>query len=624
MKLRCLGILLVGLILAHGARARDWTYIPSPQALPGFPPPAWSGYGPNNSTSALYMTESAVGLGSRDATITGQAAICYVPDGSALPAAVEYDLGDVYNLYELYYWTPNYQGYQTSVMKNVEIAYKVNAGDSYTVLKTVTMAKGAAAPDVEVGPTNQDGTGDPVDLENVQARYLRLTYLDNWGGPYHEAGKFRVYQAGQPLDQVLTLANYGPAGKTGGIQSIDASALDGTAFSLVNPPSLPASLNSGQSLALTIRFNGADPNTPYTADLPIEYTDQYGTHLATVHLTGQTEDTPVAFALTPATHDFGTVQVGQTQSILIELTNDENAAAAATVDRIEISGGGQLLTISAKPGLPLVLDPGEIAEVEVQLHAHVSGLGPLVASLEADFDDGVDARTLSCDFTALIAGPEPTFIPNVAATASTYYYETENYHPKWLVETEGEVGVTEVPAYALGSKQMLHSSAIYLAQWYSTYLDPWEIQWVEFDLQQVYSLGQMWVWNLNFPGTGYFSAESGMKDVHVLYKTAVDDAWSTLTASGGGDVFTLAKAAGADDQPATNLHDPDLPDTWGDPVPFGGLQARYVRIQQASVAPGEGNWGGGGYSYAGLAHVRFYQSAPPPNAVGTGAWAIYR
>jgi len=213
---------------------------------------------------------------------------------------------------------------------------------------------------------------------------------------------------------------------------------------------------------------------------------------------------------------------------------------------------------------------------------------------------------------------EPYYIPDVTVTASTYYYDLDTYKPSnVLTVADGPTtGCTEVPAEQIGSRGMLHAAGYQLGShnltWYTTYVYPWEIQWIEFDLQQAYPLDETLIWNLNYPGTGYFSHGSSMKNVHVLYKVNSADDWTTKTAPGGGDYHTLAQANGLDDMPATNLYDAGEANGWGDPIQWNGTMARFVRFQTINATAGDMNWGGGGYGYVGLSKVRFYSTNVVP------------
>jgi hypothetical protein len=118
--------------------------------------------------------------------------------------------------------------------------------------------------------------------------------------------------------------------------------------------------------------------------------------------------------------------------------------------------------------------------------------------------------------------------------------------------------------------------------------------WIQYELDKVYKLHKMWIWNSNQIFEGLFGF--GMKDVTVEYSTNGAD-WTVLA-----DVPEFTKAPGA----AGYAHDTT--------VDFGGAAAKYVRLTATS------NWGGVLPQY-GLSEVRFFSipvSAREPSP-GSGA-----
>ncbi|MHC4508962.1 MAG: LamG-like jellyroll fold domain-containing protein, partial [Planctomycetota bacterium] len=103
--------------------------------------------------------------------------------------------------------------------------------------------------------------------------------------------------------------------------------------------------------------------------------------------------------------------------------------------------------------------------------------------------------------------------------------------------------------------------------------------WIQYELDKVYKLHQMWVWNSNQIFEGLFGF--GLKDVTVEYSTNGTD-WAALA---GVPQFT--KAPGM----AGYAHDTT--------VDFGGAVAQFVRLTATS------NWGGLLPQY-GLSEVRFF------------------
>ncbi|MHC4510441.1 MAG: LamG-like jellyroll fold domain-containing protein, partial [Planctomycetota bacterium] len=103
--------------------------------------------------------------------------------------------------------------------------------------------------------------------------------------------------------------------------------------------------------------------------------------------------------------------------------------------------------------------------------------------------------------------------------------------------------------------------------------------WIQYELDKVYKLHQMWVWNSNQIFEGLFGF--GLKDVTVEYSTDGVD-WTALAG-----VPEFAQAPGTDDYAHNTT------------VDFGGAVAKYVRLTAAS------NWGGILPQYS-LSEVRFF------------------
>lgn len=126
--------------------------------------------------------------------------------------------------------------------------------------------------------------------------------------------------------------------------------------------------------------------------------------------------------------------------------------------------------------------------------------------------------------------------------------------------------------------------------------------WVIFDLQKVYPIGEMWIWNYNqfdtsCPEVPYINR--GLKNIS-LYYSLDNTNWTEL--KGKGYPYQLAKADGSPVCGATNLNDGK-----NSPIDFFGISARYVKLTANTIA-GQGNWGGidGMERKFGLSKVRFY------------------
>ncbi len=104
--------------------------------------------------------------------------------------------------------------------------------------------------------------------------------------------------------------------------------------------------------------------------------------------------------------------------------------------------------------------------------------------------------------------------------------------------------------------------------------------WIEYELDKVYKLHEMWVWNSN--QASEYIIGFGFKDVTIEYSTNGTD-YTTL-----GTTHEFARAPGAADY----AHDTT--------VDFGGAAAKYIRLTANS------NWGEGLTDRYGLSEVRFF------------------
>ncbi|MGD8499975.1 MAG: discoidin domain-containing protein, partial [Phycisphaerales bacterium] len=152
-------------------------------------------------------------------------------------------------------------------------------------------------------------------------------------------------------------------------------------------------------------------------------------------------------------------------------------------------------------------------------------------------------------------------VGNVAATASS---QAEDQGP-------------ENAADGSGLTDDLHSNETE-DMWISSTDDPGPV-WIEYELDKVYKLHEMWVWNYN--GESILSG-FGLRNVTIEY--SADGTHYTKL----GDTHEFAQGTGMDDY----AHNP--------PVNFDGAAAQYVRITANS------NWGGAIFNQYGLSEVRFF------------------
>jgi len=125
---------------------------------------------------------------------------------------------------------------------------------------------------------------------------------------------------------------------------------------------------------------------------------------------------------------------------------------------------------------------------------------------------------------------------------------------------------------------------------------PWitsNTQWIRFDLDQVYSLDEMWIWNWN--DAGY--PQQGMKQVKIIVSTT--DTEAGYLAGDADPVFDgiIPMAPGGTGVEAFV-------------VDMGGVAARYILMYIPTSAGTDHNWSNGLYTEDGLSEVRFYVPEP--------------
>lgn len=125
-----------------------------------------------------------------------------------------------------------------------------------------------------------------------------------------------------------------------------------------------------------------------------------------------------------------------------------------------------------------------------------------------------------------------------------------------------------------------------------------------FKLEQVQPIGELYLWNLC--AEGYENA--GLRAVQIFYST---DGESYTELQGEGYPYILAKGDTSGQASASNLE-------VGEPIDFGGVAARYIKIVPQGGA-GEGNFGtlDNGETRYGLAEARFFRFKTHPDTAGT-------
>ncbi len=105
---------------------------------------------------------------------------------------IRYDLGEVKSLFDLTFWNMNHPNYITSGIRHMIVEYSTN-GSNWTLVDTITVPK---AP----GSGYYEGVNGP-DLEGVNARYLLLTAVDNYGGGCYGLSEVRIYTQDKTEDE---------------------------------------------------------------------------------------------------------------------------------------------------------------------------------------------------------------------------------------------------------------------------------------------------------------------------------------------------------------------------------------------------------------------------------------
>jgi len=170
---------------------------------------------------------------------------------------------------------------------------------------------------------------------------------------------FGSITAGNSKTLTVTATNSGTASL-----SINGAAFSTKYFSLTGP-SLPASLASGQSTTISIKFT---PDKANTFNATANITSDASNASMNLSLTGDGTASPAVLGSNPASLNFGTVTIGTNQTISETLTN--SGGSSATISQVSISGTGFTLNGIAAP---VTLNAGQSTTFNVGFTPSASG-----------------------------------------------------------------------------------------------------------------------------------------------------------------------------------------------------------------------------------------------------------
>ncbi|MBZ5601267.1 MAG: choice-of-anchor D domain-containing protein [Acidobacteriia bacterium] len=172
-------------------------------------------------------------------------------------------------------------------------------------------------------------------------------------------GTIQAAQTSLPASSKFTVQISNSGNQAGQISNIQVS---GAAYSLADAPPLPAKVQQGDSVAITITFTPQGPgNNPGTLTIDSARFTLAGTGVGSSIQSSFTLGSSVT-PLTPnATITFPNTSVGANSKGTIQIQNAGNSAG--TVNAISITGAG--FTIPDAPPLPLTLAPSQAATFSI-------------------------------------------------------------------------------------------------------------------------------------------------------------------------------------------------------------------------------------------------------------------
>jgi Abnormal spindle-like microcephaly-assoc'd, ASPM-SPD-2-Hydin len=170
-------------------------------------------------------------------------------------------------------------------------------------------------------------------------------------------------------------------------------SVTGTGFSLSSPPSMPATLNAGQSLSLTVVFT---PSASGSASGVLTITSNASNESATVLLSGSGLAAG-QLAVNPSTLNFGSVAVSSSSSQSASLTAGNSSVTVSSA-----SWNGEGYSVSGI-SFPVTVPAGQSVSFNVDFAPTAAGSASGTISFISDAADSPTVETLTGTGTQAIA-----------------------------------------------------------------------------------------------------------------------------------------------------------------------------------------------------------------------------
>ena len=215
---------------------------------------------------------------------------------------------------------------------------------------------GGVSGDIVIGSNSRDGVTADVTLTGtgIAATSPQLTLSSLRLG-------FGDATVGSSTPQPLTLTSTGSSPVT-----VSSATISGTDFS-ADSSTLPVTLNPGQSLTLQVQFDPTETGRAHGQLTINSSSSSNGTAVVELNGNGTAVQSP-QLALSAASLAFGNVTMNTPTQQPVTLTS--SGTSAVTISSATVTGAG----FSVVPGvLPVTLDPGASATLQVQFDPTVSG-----------------------------------------------------------------------------------------------------------------------------------------------------------------------------------------------------------------------------------------------------------